>query len=225
MTESDQLTLTTAEPQPNQIQKRGCKSFNGLDGEYGKSASLWLAHMDRHRDRGSSPSVYFQRLDFYLEGEAHIWVENTPAIRDIIYLSYIELATESDIDIFQRALRNRFKPTRQEAFAMHEANPSNRFLRLYQGKNGLKQWFRKALDFLVSLNGCDGPNEILSQQEISLRDIVIRRFVIGLSSQRLQIWLLQQRIFELSISLHEAFRLAEEGMAAIAVEYTTLVTA
>ena len=174
--------------------------------------------MDRRRERGSSPSVYFQQLDFYLEGEAHKWIENTPDIKVLIYNSYIGLATESDIDAFQRALRARFKPTRQEAYAMHEANPRNLFLRLHQGKSSLKQWFRKALEFLVSLNGCDGPNEILSQQEISLRDIVIRRFVIGLSSQRLQLWLLQQRIFELNISLHEAFKLAEEGVAAIAVE-------
>lgn len=219
MAESDQLTLTTAELQSNRILKHGrLKSFNGLDGEYGKSASLWLANMDRHRERGSSPSAYFHQLDFYLQGEAHEWVETTPDIKLLIYNSYIGLATESDIDTFQRALRARFKLTRQEAFAMHEANTRNHFLRLHQGKKGLEQWFMQALQFLASLDSCDGPSEILSAKEVSLRDIVIRRFVIGLSSQRLQLWLLQQRIFELDISLHVAFKMAKEGMAAIAAE-------
>ena len=215
MTESDQLTLTIAALPPNQIQQHGChKNFNGLDGEYGKSASLWLAHMERHRERGSSPSEYLVHLVVHLEGEAAYWAVTIPNVKALIHKGCWRLATESDIGAFQRALRDRFKLSFLEA----SANPNGHYVEGNQGNTDMKQWYEQSRELLLSLHGRDGYDEILTPQEISLRDIVIRRFIIGLSSERLQGWLLQQRIYDLSISLYEAFRMAEEGTAATVVE-------
>lgn len=78
--------------------------FNGVDGAFGKCASLWLADLECHGEKESSPSTHLQNIDRHLDGEADQWVLNTPSARALIYKGYMELATESDIEAFHGAL-------------------------------------------------------------------------------------------------------------------------
>ncbi|CAF9911917.1 MAG: hypothetical protein ALECFALPRED_007763 [Alectoria fallacina] len=78
------------EPQPL---PRKVTKFNGVDGEHGKSAYLWLAAMDRGRVEGTPPSMYLKNIDRHLEGEAAQWVMNAESVRVLIYRRYLELAT------------------------------------------------------------------------------------------------------------------------------------
>ena len=215
MTESDQ-TLTTAEPQLDEIRQYGCdKKFNGRDGEYGKSASLWLADMERCREVGSSPSTYLQHIDRHLVGEAAKWVLDTPRVMSLIYGAYRGLATESDVDSLHEALRNHFKLTLQEAREFEDEKPLERFMNEPQGDSDLQQYYGRALDLLLALNGRDGENDTLTLPEISLRAIVVRVFVAGLSSERLKTWLRQQHICHHTVSLHRAFTMADAASSKV----------
>ena len=112
MAELDELMNTIAEPQ---LDPGYTIKFNGVDGKYGKSASLWLAYLKRDREAGSTPSLYLQHIDDHLEGEAAQWVLNTPSVSALICRGYGGLATESDVDAFHGALSDRFKTTVEKA--------------------------------------------------------------------------------------------------------------
>ena len=213
-TESDELIVTIADSQPDRVQECGYDTkFNGLDGEYGKSASLWLADMDRHREKGSSPSMYLQHIDRHLEGEAARWVLNTPSIRVLIYKGYMGLATESEIDAFCRALSDRFKLTEDEAHNLLRLTPLGRLAGLGQGSSeDLEQYYGRARDLLLAMHGRDGMNDALTPSEISLRTIAVSVFCMGISSKMLRLRLYQQHIYHHSVSLHQAFKMAEAEM-------------
>ena len=219
-TESDELIVTIADPQPDGDQERGCNTkFNGLDGEYGKSASLWLADMERHREKGSSPSMYLQHIDRHLEGEAARWVLNTPSVRVLIYKGYMELATESEIDAFGRALSDRFKLTYGEARDFLESTPLWRLIMLEQeSSEGLEQYYKRTRELLLAVHGRDGENGTLTPPEISLRTMVVELFALGFSNQMLRRRGYQQHIYHRTVSLHQAFKMAEAEMKTMEVE-------
>ena len=210
--------VSIADSQPDRVQESGYDTkFNGLDGEYGKSASLWLADMDRHREKGSSPSMYLQHIDRHLEGEAARWVLNTPSIRVLIYKGYMGLATESEIDAFCRALSDRFKLTEDEAHNLVRLTPLGRLAWLRQGSSeDLEQYYGRARDLLLAMHGRDGMNDALTPTEISLRAIAVWYFCVGISSKisskMLRLRLCQQHICHHSVSLHQAFKMAEAEM-------------
>ena len=112
--ESRGLTITIAEQHHDQVREPGCNAkFDGLTGEYGKSAALWLADMDRHREKGSSPSEYLRNIDRQLEGEADHWAKNTPSARVSVLKGYGDEATDLDIEASHEAVTRRFKLTNE----------------------------------------------------------------------------------------------------------------
>ena len=211
LTELDELMNITAEPNPNPGPNI---KFNGSNGKYGKSASLWLAYMDRHRETGSTPSLYLQRIDDLLEGEAAQWVLDTPSVSALVCKGYVGLATECDVDAFRGALGERFKfaTEEEEAREVSFATLADRLRKLKQGVDeGLEQYFGRAERLLVALRGRDGGNEALTPSEVSLRVVVVCGFVAGLSSNKLR-HRLQQRICHHTMSLHQVFKMARAEM-------------
>ena len=168
LSELDGLIIIIADSQLDRVQERGCSTkFNGLDGVYGKSASLWLADMNRHREKGSSPSMYLQHIDRHLDGEAARWVLNTPTVRALIYKGYMGLATESDTDTFQRALTNRLKPTMEEARNIYGVSPLSRLRTLRKGSSeGLEPYYERARGLLIALHARDCGKDTLTPAEL-----------------------------------------------------------
>ena len=214
LSELDGLIIIIADSQLDRVQEGGCNTkFNGLDGVYGKSASLWLADMNRHREKGSSPSMYLQHIDRHLDGEAARWVLNTPTVKALIYKGYMGLATESDTDTFQRALTNRLKPTMEEARNIYGVSPLGRLRTLRKGSSeGLEQYYERARDLLNALHGRDCGKDTLTPAELSLRALVVERFALGIPSKMLRLRLYQQHIHHHTVSLHQAFKMAEAEM-------------
>ena len=160
--------------------------------------------------------MYLQHIDRHLEGEAAQWVLNTPSVRALVYKGYMDLATGSDIDAFHDALSERFKLTLEEVTAMKKPFPALDILGLEQrASEGLHQYYSRARDLLLSLHGRDDDNDALTSQEVSLRGIVVARFVTGLrddwptSDRRLLFRMLQQQIVHPTRTLYSAFRMAE----------------
>ena len=112
MNRLDELTHTVAEGHSNL--QGGDTKFNGVDGQYGHSASLWLADMERKHREGSSPSTFLKHVVRHLEGEAALWVSNTESILELIYKSHRDTATESDVEAFHCALTQHSKPDFRE---------------------------------------------------------------------------------------------------------------
>ncbi|CAF9921905.1 hypothetical protein IMSHALPRED_005283 [Imshaugia aleurites] len=200
-----------AESQPHQAHERECSTkFNGLDGEYGKSASLWLADMGRHRETGSSPSMFLQSIAHHLEGKAAQWILQTPGVIALVHKGYMELATESDIEAFCGAFAQRFKLTDKEAQDIFEVSPLDRLYDLVQGPNEhLEEYYNRARLLLNELHGDDGDNGTLTPSETSLHAVVVHGFTRGLSSKELYYRLLLQHIYHHTVSLYEAFKMAE----------------
>ena len=187
-----------------------------MDGEHGKSAYLWLVAMDRGRVEGTSPSMYLKHIDRHIEGEAAQWVLNTESVRVLIYREYLELATESDIEAFHGALTERFKLTEEEARDKFKAMPLVRLLKLRQrASEGLEEYHYRARLVLLDLHGDDGENDALTPLQQSLRSITVERFASDLrddwpsSGTRFGTRLLQQQILHDTVSLNEAFKMAE----------------
>lgn len=227
MTESNELTVTIAEQLPRQTHERGCNiKFNGVDGEYGKSASLWLAEMERHREKGSSPSLYLQHIDHHLEGEAAQWMRNSPSVMALIYKGYMDIATEFDVDTFHGALCERFKLTDEEAKEVYEAAPIFRFLQLRQETsedlanyyNRVRLHFHDFHDF----HDDDRENDALTPPQQLLRSMAIYLFIRGLRSDwsfgRLLRLLQKQHISHHSVSLYQAFKIVEAQMKIVDME-------
>lgn len=157
--------------------------------------------------------MYLQHIDRHLEGEAARWVLNTPSIRVLIYKGYMGLATESEIDAFCRALSDRFKLTEVEAHNLLRLTPLGRLARLRQGSSeDLEQYYGRARDILLAVHGRDGMNDALTPSEISLRTIAVSNFCMGISSKMLRLRLYQQHVYHHSVSLHQAFKMAEAEM-------------
>ena len=123
------------------------------------------------------------------------------------------LATESEIDAFCRALSDRFKLTEDEAHNLLRLTPLGRLAGLRQGSSeDLEQYYECARDLLLAMHGRDGMNDALTPSEISLRTIAVSIFCIGISSKMLRLRLYQQHIYHHSVSLHQAFKMAEAEM-------------
>ena len=162
--------------------------------------------------------MYLQHLDRYLEGEAAKWVLNTPSVRALIYKGYMESATESDIDAFHRALSDHFKLTDREA-RDHIATPLQRLVTLRQQTGEcLQSYYERARDVLLAIHGRDGESDALTPPEMSLRTLAVWLFARGLSSERLKDALYQQNIRHHTVSLHQAFKMAEAQLKSVEVE-------
>ena len=210
LSELDELTTTPAESQTQQ----GCTTtFNGFDGVFGKSASLWLANVERRRKKDSTPSMYLQHIDRHLEGQAAQWVLNTPRVWALIRKGFVNLATESDIEAFHQALSDRFKLNDEEAQDLKTSTPLGRLAEIYQGDDeGLEHYYKRARDYLLAMHGRDDESDGLMPLEASFRAIVVESFVLGLCSRSLQLCLLRQHVFHPTRTLHEAYRMAEAQM-------------
>ena len=165
---------------------------------------------------GTSPSMYFKHIDRHLEGEAAQWVLSTESVRVLIYRGYLELAMESDIEAFHGALTERFKLTEEEARDNVKAMPLVRLLKLRQrASEGLEEYYDRARLVLLDLHGDDGENDALTPLQQSLRSITVEQFASGLrddwpgSGTRFWTRLLQQQILHDTVSLNEAFKMAE----------------
>lgn len=186
-----------------------------MDGEYGKSASLWLADMERHRENGSSPSEYLRNIDRQLEGEADCWAKITPSVRTSILKAYGDEATESDIQAFDEAVTHRFKLTDEEIFATQKSLPHVRFACLWQTPSeNLEEYYSRAQDILIALHGCDDDYDTLTPLQISLRSIMVAHFVLGLredssTSKGIRLRLYQNHVHEPRVTLHKAFKMVE----------------
>ena len=154
--------------------------------------------------------MYLQHIDRHLDGEAALWVLNTPSVRVLIYKGYMGLATESDIDAFRRALSDRFKLTHGEVRDLDGSTPLWRLFALEQESGeGLKQYYGRARECLVSVHGRD---DTLTPSEMSLRTIAVNLFCFNLSNKMLRHRLYQQHITHHTVSLHQAFKMAEAEM-------------
>lgn len=202
---------TIAGTQFDQVYEQGCTTkFNGRDGAYGKSAALWLADMKRHRREGSSPSTYLQHLDRHLEGEAEDKVKNTSSMRALIYRGYMQEAAESDVEDFHRALSDHFKLTSKEVQDHFKAIPWKSLMKLQQRTGeDLVHYYGRAQNLSLVLHGRDAKNDALPPSQISLRATVVCRFVAGLSGNKLKESLYQQHIHHHTVTLHQAFEMAE----------------
>ena len=211
---SDELTGTIAELQPHQVHG-GCDTkFNGTDGEYGKSACLWFAAMERCRVEDISPSMFLSHIDRHLEGDAYQWMRNTGNVRALICKGYMNLATESDVETFRGALSERFKLTHKEGQEVYKAMPIAPLLRLKQRPSeDLEEYYNRVRQYFLNFHGDDGENGALAPSQKSLRSMVVSRFVDGLefrwSPARLKMRLKNQQIYHHSVSLHQAFKMAE----------------
>ena len=181
-----------------------------MDGEYGKSASLWLADMERHREEGSSPSMYLQHIDRHLEGQAAKWVLNTPNVRLLIYRGYMDSATEFVVEAFHEALSNHFKLTNEDVIDSFNADATSLIDKLKQrSSESLEDYYGRAREVLLALHGRDGQNDTLTPQEISLRWIVVGWFVSGLCGEMLRDEVYQQHVLHHTVSLYQAFKMAK----------------
>lgn len=216
MTESDEPTVTNAEPQPHQDQERGCDTkFNGMDREHGKSASLWLAN------NGTPPRGRIYAVDVFpahrpssqgrkpLSGSL-----NTPSARALIYKGLMEVATPN-IEAFQTALTQRFKLTVENLMVM-KSRPQILLCCMNQlASENLEQYYSPNRDVLLALHGCDDDNDTPTPPEISLRSIAVTKFVPGLrndwprSCTSLKWRLLQQQMLHHTVSVHKALEMTE----------------
>lgn len=201
-----------AETQPGQVHNRGGPTkFNGVDGEYGKFAALWLVDMESHRQEGSSPSTYLIHLDSHLEGEAARWVLNTP-VGFLINKAYKQKAINSDVEAFYRLLRKRFQMTDDEASHLSGTTPEIHLQHLSQGiDEGLDEYYNRAL-LLINVLGDDGESVGLTPLQRSVRIMVLDRFINGLRyrSQDSLVWrLFKHHILHHTVSLRQAFKMAE----------------
>ena len=184
------------------------KNFNGLDGEYGKNASLWLAYMEHRREKDSSPSTYLQHIDRHLEGEAAIWVKNTPDLRVLIYKGYMEVATESDIDVFYCALSDRFRLTGEEPVNLSGADLLSTMLRQNAGES-LEQYTDRFRRTATILPGGDGNNEGLVALGPPMITTRIAQYTLGLSRPELRDSLCKQYIHHPAVDLSQAHDMAK----------------
>ena len=217
--ESRVLTNSIAEQQFHQVPKRPFnKKFNGVEGEYGNNAFIWLLEVERHREKVTSPSMCLQHIDRHLEGEAAHWVLNTPNVRILIYKGYMELATEPDLEAFHEALTQRFKLKKEEHEAMRMSWPRYDLSSLHQSVDAsetLDDYYSRTRGLLIALHGRDDEYDTLTPPEITLRRIVIAQFVRNLrddwpaSKYYLQNRLYQQQVLDHRVSLPKAFKMAK----------------
>ena len=207
---SRELTSTIAEQQSHQVREPGCNAkFDGLNGEHGKSAALWLADMERHREKGSSPSLHLRNIDRQLEGEADRWAKNTPSARIAILKAYGEEATESDVEALYQAITQRFQLVNQDVVAIMNSRPLTRLLYLKQeATEDLTQYYSRAMGILIDLHGRDGNISALTPLEMSVHGFVVERFVTGLAHQPLCTRLLLQNVLHPTRTLFEVYKLA-----------------
>lgn len=154
--------------------------------------------------------MYLRHLDRHLEGEAEDWVKNTSSVRALIYRGYMQKASESDVDDFHRALSDHFKLTDKEVQDHFEATPWQGLMKLRQRTGEeLVRYYERAHNLLLSLHGRDAENDALPPPESSLRATVVCRFAAGLSGKKLKESLYQQHIHHHTVTLHQAFEMAE----------------
>lgn len=165
--------------------------------------------------------MYLQHIDRHLDGEAAKWVLNTPSVRVLIYRGYMDAATESDVDDFHRALSDHFKLTDKEIQDHFRATPWQGLMRLRQRTGeDLVHYYGRAQDLLLALHDRDAEkngDDALPAPEISLRDTVVCRFVLGLSGKKLKYSLYQQHVHHHTMTLHQAFKMAEAQLKIIHV--------
>ena len=166
--------------------------------------------MNRHRGEASSPSMYIRHLDRHLEGEAEDWVKNTSSVRALVYRGYMQKASESDVDDFHQALGNQFKLTDKEVQDHFEATPWQGLMKLRQeAGEELVRYYGRAHKLLLALHGRDAEYDALPPPKSSLRATVVCRFTAGLSGKKLKESLYQQHIYHHTVTLHQAFEMAE----------------
>ena len=210
MIESRELTSTIAEQQSHQVREPGCNAkFDGLNGEYGKSAALWLADMERHSEKESSPSLHLRNIDRQLEGEADRWAKNTSSARIAILKAYGEEATESDVEALYQAITQRFQLANQDVVAIMNSRPQTRLLYLKQeATEDLTQYYSRAMGILIDLHGRDGNISTLTPLEMSVHGLAVECFVRGLAHQPLCTRLLLQNVLHPTRTLFEVYKLA-----------------
>ena len=183
---------------------------------YGKSATLWLADMECHREKGSSPSMYFHHIDRHLEGEAAEWVKNTRNVRTLIYRGYVGDATESDIDAFYGALSDRFKHALEEP-------PNLRgwvsLIALRQGAGeSIEQYTGRFRNTFPMPWTRDAKSDTLTSSEMAVRIAIIAQYTLGLYGKKLRDHLCEQFFFHPTPSMNQAQKMAEAATRMIAAE-------
>ena len=208
LSDSDGLTFPKAETQTHDLHDRGrTVKFNGVNGQYGKSASLWLAELNCHRDEESTPSMHLLKIIRHLEGEAALWALNSKIVVALVCAANDERATDADVDVLQGALTKRFRLTDDEGQALIRTSPLAQFLTLSQETGeDLEDYYRRARDLL---HGRYTENITLTPLEISYRAMIVMRFGKGLSREGLWVRLLLQSISHPTVSLHHAFIMAK----------------
>lgn len=180
-----------------------------MDEEYGKSASLWLADIERHRERGSSPSQHLRNIDRQLQGEADRWAKSTPSVRIAILKAYGEEATESDVEALYRAMTQRFQLTHEDVMAIRNSRPQTCLLYLKQAAtDDLRQYYSRTMGILTDLHGRDGNISTLTPLEMSVHGFAVECFVVGLTHQPLCSWLLLQNVLHPTRTLLEVYEMA-----------------
>lgn len=209
-TESLELTVTTAEPRPDHIKQHlGHKKFNGLDGEYGKNASLWLANMEYYRNKESSPSMHLQHIDRHLEGEAAKWVSSTQSVAFLIHKGIVDVATEYDIDVFYGALIDRFHLSLEESQNLRGADPRSRFLGVKQrASESLEQYTRRFGKALSDIHNADNKKKVQIVNAVSV-DGLTAQYALGLSNEELRDRLCQQHIHHQFMNLGQCQMMVE----------------
>lgn len=149
-------------------------------------------------------------MDRHLEGQAGQWVLHTPSVRRLILKAYDGSATDFDIEIFHRALTQRFKLTVEEAWAMEKSRPHFDLLHMKQGASeDLEQYYNRTLAVLIALHDSDGNKGTLTSLEVLLFWTAVERFVAGLSSRLLRLRLLEQQILHHARIPHKVYNMVK----------------
>lgn len=168
--------------------------------------------MEPYRAAASTPSVYLERIFRELEGEALQWLKNTENMMVPIAKGFLGIATESDIDTFHTALRQRFKLGFPE-LTNWERSPYWEVRRLEQHPSEqLEHYYERARDLLLVMHGHLRFNDAggtLTPAEVALHAMVIDNFVQGLDRWISPTQLLEQQINHPKYTLHQVYKIIE----------------
>ena len=205
------------------IEDRGAngkiENFLGTDGQ---SAVRWLRRFTRERVTkrdGShvSAPLWLEEVDGYLGGEAEIWADRTPAIRELLNENTLDRKTDNDVATFKRLFLDHFQTTTDAPFE----NTIPQIQSLCQAPSeSLLIYHRRASGLLIAAGGKDITDVSLLPLEPSVRsilDLTIDRYINGLVDMSLRLRMLRYTA-DPRRSLKGAYMMTEAEMKQMGAE-------
>ncbi|KAL2040868.1 hypothetical protein N7G274_006326 [Stereocaulon virgatum] len=162
--------------------------YTTFSGSKGESAARWL-HTLEHQVHGPNPNynleflpprMWLTCINGLLVGNAALWADHHPRVRQIIAANNLGSVSHKDVEIFKKAFLARFPPTRMTAGLCRPSLFSEPQIFAQDRSEDLDSYYQRALILLYEKGGVDMAEAPLTELEQEALNATILTYIEGL---------------------------------------------